>query len=151
MKAWKIAIAGLCGAAGALSAPSAMAQANQTFQLAFCNISAYSDVYVALTSKADAQRWSVSGWYPIPDNGCTLVGTFPRDTIYYYARGSNNAVWSAPDNDQNGTSQCVDADKYFTSSAGVPTCPAGQQAVRFRMIKAQANQARVTFTLTGGK
>ena len=69
MKAWKIAIAGACGAFGGLSATSAMAQANQTFQLAFCNISAFSDVYVAITSKGDAQRWNVSGWYPIPDSG----------------------------------------------------------------------------------
>jgi uncharacterized membrane protein len=152
MKAWKIAIAGVCCcASGALSATSAMAQASQTFQLAVCNISAFSDVYVAITAKADGQRWTVSGWYPIPDSGCTLVGTFPRDTVYYYARGSDKAVWAAPDNDQNGSSQCVDGDKFFTAAAGVPACPAGQQAVRFRMLKAQANQPRVTFTLTGGK
>jgi uncharacterized membrane protein len=123
----------------------------QTFQLAFCNISAYSDVYVAITSRKDAQTWTVSGWYQIPDSGCTLVGSFPADTVYYYARGSNGAVWSAADDDQTGTGQCVDLQQWFTASAGVPTCPTGQQVGRFKMIKAQANQGRLTWTLTGGK
>ena len=45
-------------------------QQSQDFQLAFCNISAFSAVVVALVRKEDAERWVVDGWYPVPNGGC---------------------------------------------------------------------------------
>ncbi|HZN28500.1 MAG TPA: hypothetical protein VFB88_03985, partial [Xanthobacteraceae bacterium] len=73
---------------------------------------------------------------------------------YYFAEGrSGNSIgiWAAPDNDQNATSQCVDHNKWFQAIAGVPSCPAGQEVVRFRMINIPANKPRITWTLSGGK
>jgi uncharacterized membrane protein len=155
MKASTLKVAVACGALGvSLSASSHAQQQGQAFQLAFCNISAYSNVTVALVHKKDAEKWAVDGWYPVPDNGCTVVGTFQRDTVYYFAEGrSGNSigVWAAPDNDQNATSQCIDHNKWFQQTAGVPTCPTGQEVVRFRMISVPANSSRITWTLSGGK
>ncbi len=155
MKAMKLAVAVACSALGVSSSDLSHAQQqSQTFQLAFCNISAYSNVVVALVHKQDGEKWAVGGWYPVPDNGCTLVGSFLRDTIYYFAegsRGNTTASWAAPDTDQNATSQCIDHNKTFQAAAGVPSCPAGQEAVRFRMINIPPNKPRITWTLTGGK
>ena len=86
MIASTLKIAVVCGALGvSLSASSHAQQQSQTFQLAFCNISAYSNVTVALVHKKDAEKWAVDGWYPVSDNRCTVVGTFQRDTVYYFA------------------------------------------------------------------
>jgi uncharacterized membrane protein len=129
-------------------------QQQQPFQLAFCNTSAYSNVLVALVHRKDAQNWTVDGWYPIPDYGCTVVGSFQRDKIYYYAYGETNddriVTWSAPDDDQTATPQCIDQNKFFRSNAGNPSCPAGQESARFRMIKVAPNLPRITWTLSGG-
>ena len=154
MKVSTLKVAVACGVLGVLLSTSSHAQQTQTFQLAFCNISAYSNVTVALVHKKDAEKWAVDGWYPVPDNGCTVVGTFQRDTVYYFAEGrSGNSIgyWSAADNDQNATSQCVDHNKWFQATAGVPTCPTGQEVVRFRMISVPANRSRITWSLSGGK
>jgi len=122
------------------------------FQLAFCNMSDFRGMLVTLMHKKDAQSWEVEGWYPVPDSGCAPLGTFPRDTVYYFAQSSEGAVWRAADNDQTASVQCVDLNKWFQAgAAGTPTCPSGQQSVRFRMITVPANLPRVTWTLTGTK
>jgi len=128
------------------------ARSGDTFELAFCNNSDYASMSLALMYKKDTQNWEVSGWYPIPDSGCTIVGRFIRDTFYYFAFSSEGAVWRAPDNDQTASNQCIDYNKWFKAVAtGVPTCPAEQQFVRFRMVTVPANLARRTWTLTGSK
>ena len=133
------------------SGAQAQQQDAQKFEIAFCNISAYTDVTVALMYKQDAQKWWVAGWYPLPDGGCSLLGSFLRDSIYYYAEGSKRSVWSAADNDQTAASKCVDHDKAFDGDASAPSCPAGQSAARFKLIKIPAAAPRITWTLTGGK
>src|SRR5262249_36024248 len=47
---------------------------NPTFELAMCNLSDFQGVFVALRHKQDAQKWTVDGWYAIPDGGCTFIG-----------------------------------------------------------------------------
>jgi len=128
------------------------AASTDTFELAFCNNSDYGRMLLALMYKKDAQNWEVSGWYPIPDSGCTIVGRFIRDTIYYFAFSGKESVWRAPDNDQTASNQCIDYNKWFRAVAtGVPTCPEGQQSVRFKMVTVPANLARRTWTLSGSK
>jgi uncharacterized membrane protein len=151
MKALSIPIVVLSLLAGN-SAMRAQDQPNATFQLAFCNLSDYDAVLVALMHKADAQNWTVDGWYPIPDRGCAPIGNFLRDKIFYFARGSSGAVWRAADNDQTASVQCVDYNKWFRlPSVGSASCPAGQTSVRFRALTVPASQARLTWTLTGTK
>ena len=156
MKAFKVPIIVACSALGIslIGAVNAQ-QPNPEFQLAFCNISAYSSVLVAVTRRQDAGRWLVEGWYPIPDQGCALLGSFLKDTIYYYAYGKTNddriVTWSPPETDQTATMQCIDRDKSFRAQSGVPSCPPDQQAARFRMLKVNPNLARTTWTLTGGR
>ena len=59
MIASTLKIAVVCAALGvSLSASSHAQQQSQTFQLAFCNISAYSNVTVALVHKKDAEKWA---------------------------------------------------------------------------------------------
>jgi uncharacterized membrane protein len=143
-----------CGLLGIFMgcAQAQQAASTDTFELAFCNNSDYASMSLALMYKKDAQNWEVSGWYPIPDSGCTIVGRFIRDIIYYFAFSGEGAVWRAPDNDQTASIQCVDYNKWFKAvGAGVPTCPAGQQSVRFKMVTVPANTARRTWTLTGSK
>jgi Protein of unknown function (DUF1036) len=160
MKRASVIAVGVCGALclfaiGFLgprwSRAGAQQQDGQKFEIAFCNISAFTDVAVALMYKQDAQRWWVAGWYALPDGGCSLLGSFLRDSIYYYAEGSKNSVWRAADNDQTAASKCVDHDKAFEGDAGAPACPQGQSAVRFKLLKIPAGTPRLTWTLTGGK
>jgi uncharacterized membrane protein len=147
-------------AAGALvlfaaGAPSAQPQGGSggTFQLAFCNISGFQTARVAITHRKDAQRWAVDGWFPIPDGGCSIIGTFQLDTVYYYAMASNpsngNTVyWGAADDDKTATSQCIDEEKAFSTWAAVPNCPAQQSPKRFRALKVNPNTRTFTFTLS---
>jgi uncharacterized membrane protein len=150
-----IAIAA-CGLAGlCLSGPiQAQQQTAPDFQLAFCNMSSFSRVLVAVAHRLDAQRWAVEGWYPVPDGGCSIAGVFKGGTVYYYAFGETRegryVFWEAPENDKAASAQCVDHKKFFQLTAGVPTCAAGQDLARFRTIRATPNQFRTTFTLTGG-
>jgi uncharacterized membrane protein len=153
MKAAGFAVAACSALSIALVVPAPAQQSpNETFEMAFCNNSDYTNILVALTYKKDAQNWESAGWYPIPDSGCAIVGRFLRDTIYYYAFSRDGGVWRAPDDDQTSSSQCVDQNKWFkTVAAGVTACPAGQQSVRFRMLKIAADLSRRTWTLTGSK
>ena len=148
------AVAACCALGLCAMTPGQAQQQSQDFQLAFCNISAYSGVVVSLTYRQNNQQWQVDGWYPIPNNGCAVVGIFPRDSVYYYAVGLANdgrsVIWSAADNDQTGSSQCIDPDKFFRAFAGVPSCPAGQEPAKFKLIKVAPDVPRVTWTLTGG-
>jgi len=144
----------ICGALGLVSvvAPHAQPQSNSTFQIAFCNMSDYRNILVALVHKKDAQNWAVEGWYPVPDRGCALAGSFLRDTVYYFAYSSEGAVWQPADNDQTATAQCIDHNKWFQgTAAGVSACPPGQQTVRFKIITVPTNLSRLTWTLTGSK
>jgi uncharacterized membrane protein len=153
MKVLNASSALACCALGlALIAPVRAQQPNQDFQLAFCNTSSYGHVLVSLAYRLDAQRWRVDGWYPLPDYGCALVGSFQRDTVYYFAHGQTSdgraVTWAAPDTDQTATAQCVDREKFFGTATGVPTCPTGQELARFRMLKVPPNTARITWTLS---
>ena len=153
MKALTLAMT-ICSALDLLSAdPSyAQQQSNTSFQMAFCNMSDYSNILVAVVHKKDAQNWAVDGWYPVPDRGCAPAGNFLRDTIYYFAYSSEGAVWRAADDDQTATAQCIDYNKWFQgTAAGVSACPAGQQSVRFKIITIPANLSGRTWTLTGSK
>jgi uncharacterized membrane protein len=154
MKVLNMLSAVSCCAVGLTSMSSAHAQQqNQDFQLAFCNISAYTNVLVSVAHRQDGQSWRVDGWYPIPDFGCALIGSFQRDTVYYYANGRTSdgrvVAWSAADTDQTATSQCIDRDKFFQATAGVPSCPSGQELAKFKMIKVAPDRSRITWTLTG--
>jgi uncharacterized membrane protein len=157
MKALKLTaavVAGLAaGAASAQQAPNTSGQQQQSasFELAVCNMSAFQGVFVALMHKQDAQKWVVDGWYAVPDSGCSLLGTFLRDTVYYYAESNDGASWRAADTDQSVTPQCIDHNKLFTGPAGATSCPPGEVGVKFRTIKVPANQARLTWALTGSR
>ncbi len=101
-----IAIAGCCVAGLCLSNLTHAQQTSQEFQLAFCNISNFSRVLVAIAHRQDAQRWTVDGWYPVADYGCSIAGTFKGDTVYYYAfgetRDGRNVTWSRAGQRQDG-------------------------------------------------
>lgn len=149
---WPGAVA-VCCAAGLFAMPQGQAQQpSRDFQLAFCNISAFSNVLVSLVYRQNDQQWQVDGWYPVPDRGCAVMGSFPRDVVYYYAFGQTNdgrdVVWSAGENDQTASAQCIDRSKFFRALAGVPSCPAGQEPARFKLIKIAPNVPRMTWTLS---
>jgi uncharacterized membrane protein len=136
-------------------APGARSQTPQqsqsaTFELAMCNLSDFKGAFVALSHKQDAQKWLVNGWYAIPDNGCTFIGTFLRDTIYYYAQSNDGGVWRGSDTDQTSRAECIDPDKWFQVADG-PTCSTGLAATKFRLITVPASAPRLTYTLTGKK
>jgi uncharacterized membrane protein len=117
-------------------------------------MSSFSRVLVAVAHRLDAQRWAVEGWYPVPDRGCAIAGTFKGNSVYYYAFGETRegryVFWEAAENDKTASAQCVDHNKFFRLTAGVPTCAAGNDLARFRPIRAVPDQFRTTFTLTGG-
>jgi len=138
----------VCGVLIVLLFGPSRAQQSQTFELAACNMSDFRGVFMALRHKQDAQHWQVDGWYAIPDGGCAFIGTYLRDTFYYYAESNDNAQWSANDNDQTGQAECVNHDQWFTEPGGAP-CAQGLASVRFRMVQVPANMARYTYTLTG--
>lgn len=149
------AIAGCCLAALCVSSPAqTQQQASQEFQLAFCNMSSFSRVLVAIAHRVEAERWAVEGWYPVPDRGCAIAGNFKGNNVYYYAfgetRDGRHVTWEAAENDKTASAQCVDHSKFFRLTAGVPTCATGNALARFRSIRAVPNQFRTTFTLTGG-
>jgi uncharacterized membrane protein len=148
------AVAGVCLAGLCLSSVTQAQQGTQEFQLAFCNMSSFSRVLVAIAHRQDGQRWAVDGWYPVPNYGCAVAGTFKGDSVYYYAFGETRdgrfVFWEAEQNDKAASTQCVDHNKFFRLSGGLPTCAAGQDTARFRIIRAIPNRYRTTFTLTGG-
>jgi uncharacterized membrane protein len=145
MKALKLAAAVVCSALSG----SAYGQQNPnpTFELAMCNLSDFQGVFVALRHKQDARKWAVDGWYAIPDGGCTFIGTFLRDTIYYFAESNDGGVWSAAETDKTAAPECIDLDKTFKRVSG-GSCPADQLTARFRLITVPANLPRLTYTLT---
>jgi uncharacterized membrane protein len=155
MGASKPAVVALCGALAVSFVGSAGAQQppapaqNPTFQLAVCNLSDFQGVFFAVKYKQSAESWAVDGWYAIPDGGCTLIGTFQRDSVYYYAESNDGARWNGAATDQTAQSECVDPDKWFKQAAGSSACATGQTAQRFRMITVPANLPRLTFSLTG--
>jgi uncharacterized membrane protein len=153
MGALKPAVAAICGALVLSSVGSSRAeqQQNQTFELAVCNLSDFQGVFFALRHKQNTQKWAVDGWYAIPDGGCTFIGSFLRDTIYYYAESNDGANWAATDTDQTGQPECIDHDKWFQQTAGGPSCSAGQATVKFRMITIPSDLPRLTFSLTGSR
>jgi len=150
MRRSPLAAAVLCSALGALCTGSSHAQQtpDPTFELAMCNLSDFQGVFVALRHKQDAQKWTVDGWYAIPDGGCTFIGSFLRDTIYYFGESNDGAIWSAADTDNTGAAECIDLEKTFRRASG-GSCAAGQVSARFRLITVPANLSRLTFTLTG--
>src|ERR1700682_3879581 len=85
MGALKPTLAAVCGALvlSFVGSSRAEQQQTQTFELAVCNLSDFQGVFVALRHKQNTQKWAVDGWYAIPDGGCTFIGSYLRDTIYY--------------------------------------------------------------------
>ncbi len=134
-----------------VGASHAEQQQNEAFELAMCNLSDFQGMFVALRHKQDSQTWMVDGWNAIPDGGCAFIGTFPRDTIYYYAESNDGGTWRAADTDQTGMSECIDHDKWFQHAADATPCPAGQVIARFRKITIPPTLPRLTFTLSGKK
>jgi uncharacterized membrane protein len=151
MGALKLMAAAICGALVLSFVDSARAEQkqNQTFELAVCNLSDFQGVFFALRHQQAGQKWMVDGWYAIPDGGCTLIGSFPRDTVYYYAESNDGANWAATDADQTGQKECIDHDKWFQQAAGGASCASGQAQVKFRLITIPADLPRLTFSLTG--
>ena len=150
MKVSRLAAAVFCSALSALFAGSSHSQQrpDPTFELAMCNLSDFQGVFVALRHRQNAQKWAVDGWYAIPDGGCTFIGSFLRDAIYYFGESNDGAVWSAADTDRTGAAECIDLEKTFKRASGGP-CAADQVSARFRLITVPANLSRLTFTLTG--
>jgi hypothetical protein len=126
------------------------AQQVKTFQLAFCNLSQASPIYIALTHRRDASRWAVEGWFPLLGSGCSILGTFQQGEVYFYAFGVRNnqyVFWSPADGDEAASTQCVDRDKAFSGLlAANPSCPDGQVPVRFRKLQI-GDTPLFTFTL----
>jgi uncharacterized membrane protein len=150
MAGWKSPIIALCGALIASFVGPARAQAQDTtFELAVCNLSDFRGVFFAVKYKREDESWMVDGWYAIPDGGCTFVGTYQRDTIYYYAESMDGASWNGAATDRTAQAECIDRDKWFEQAAGAKECPAGQAMARFRLITAPAELERFTFSLTG--
>jgi hypothetical protein len=126
-------------------------QGAKTFQLAFCNVSRARPVYIAITRRKDGERWAVEGWYPLLDFGCSIIGNFEADTVYFYAIGIRNnqyVTWGGAENDETAATQCIDRNKAFGGFiAAAPGCPAGQTSVRFLRLKVPQDAPRYTFTL----
>lgn len=126
-------------------AQEAAQQRSPTFELAMCNMTDVHGLFVAIASKQTSQKWWVTGWYALPDYGCTLIGTFPRDAVYFYAESTIAGVTStAPDN--TPISACIDHDRLFQGPTGGKACPQDQERVDFTPIKVPATTPRVTFT-----
>ncbi len=144
MKALKVWIVLACSAVGIALAGPARAQ-DAEFQLSFCNMSAFSNVMVAVTRRQDAQRWLVEGWYPIPEDGCAIVGSFLRDTIYYYAYGQTNdgriVTWSPPATDTTAAAQCVDLRQVLPSAIRWPVVCVGSGIGALQADQDSAEQA----------
>lgn len=120
----------------------------QTFNFAACNLSAATNVYIALMVREvnDPQKWQVHGWFPLPDGGCNYIGSFYGDSFYWYAFGNSNNVWSAADTDRTMSKQCIDSVHAFDEWAGA-TCQAGQVVVNFRRWDVDPSSAGVTLKL----
>jgi Putative metallopeptidase/Protein of unknown function (DUF1036) len=123
-----------------------------TFTFAICNESKATNVGTSLMVKLpeDPENWQVFGWFPLPNGGCSLIGSFYGDHLYYYAEGSNNTVWTAPETQQNATKQCIDHVNAFQHVAGAP-CRAGQVMVNFRRIDIAPADSGITWHLIGGR
>jgi uncharacterized membrane protein len=137
------------GALALLPAAQAQPPKADTFELAICNISNVPSVFVALAHRHDAQSWRVEGWYAIPDWGCALVGTFMRDAIYVYAESQDGTAWKPVETDRSGRAECVDHKQWFAAVAGASACEPGQTRARFRMLQVAADEARLTWSITG--
>jgi len=120
----------------------------QTFTFSVCNMSKVSNVSVALMGKSpnDPNTWRVVGWFEIPDSGCNYIGSFYGDKIYWYAEGSNKAVWRAAETDRTGSKQCIDHAKAFEEVGGTK-CSAGQVQVNFRLRTISPADVGVTLRL----
>jgi uncharacterized membrane protein len=156
MGALKPAVAAICGALVVSFVGSSRAEqlhpsegGNSTFELAVCNLSDFQGVFLALKHRQDAQKWVVDGWYAVPDGGCTFIGSFLRDSVYYYAESNDGAYWAAAATDQTAQPECVDHDKWFQQTAG--GCASGQETVKFKMIPVPSNLPRLTYTLSGSR
>jgi uncharacterized membrane protein len=128
-------------------------QQKQTFSLALCNRSTATSVNVVLLYRPpnDPDKWQVEGWYPLPDGGCQLIGSLYGDRLYWYAMGNGGkAVWSAPDNDANASTQCIDPRKAFRFAAG-SDCGDEKTLVRMRRVNINPTLSMYTLTLQGGE
>ena len=151
MKARIIVVAAACALFGTAYFGSSHVQAQPqitTGGLSMCNLSDFSKVVVATISRQSAQNWVVKGWHALPNGGCSFVGTFLRDTVYYYAEG-NGANWAAAESDQSAIAQCIDKDKHFEFASSNRTCPTGLSLARFKMLKLAPDDPLFTWTLTG--
>jgi Protein of unknown function (DUF1036) len=79
------------------------------FILSVCNKSGVKNVWMAFASLKDPKTWHVHGWYKVTDAGCSSMGEFYRDTIYYFAGdGELKTTWSG-----ESTEQCVNPSNQF--------------------------------------
>jgi hypothetical protein len=124
---------------------------NTSFKLTLCNMSQFRLVRAAIVYQKDEKNWTVEGWHPLPDYGCSIIGTFRGDSIFYFAFGFGSdgkpVFWSAGDDDKSATSQCVDGAKSFSAAIGSPTCPTGQTQVKFRKLTFAPDDTLPTITL----
>jgi uncharacterized membrane protein len=118
------------------------------FGFSFCNFSKHPDLSLALMSKSmDAPHaWRTEGWFGIADGGCSFIGSFYGDKIYFYAETSDKMSVAASSTDPTASKQCVDATKSFGLNAGSP-CRAGQKLVNFIMREIDPTAATVTVRL----
>jgi hypothetical protein len=126
-------------------------QQNDNFTLSLCNRSAATKVHMALGVQpvGGSQDLQALGWFPVPDGGCDVIGTFRGDRVYWYAEGVNNNkswVWSAADTDQAALKQCVNPVNAFQLPA-TTKCQSGQKLISFRRWTVDPSLSNVTITL----
>ncbi len=128
-------------------------QQTKTFSLAVCNLSAVTNVSVAILVQLinDPQQWRSLGWFNVPNEGCNLIGSFHGDRAYLYAEGNNGKIaWRAPDNDKTAAKQCIHPENAFEVVA-TTRCQPGQVVRNFVRRDIEPGSFGFTWRLTGGK
>jgi hypothetical protein len=127
-------------------------QQKQTLTVSICNQSKARDVRVSLQYRPinEPEKWRVQGWFPVPDGGCSIIGSVFGDSLYYYAVGDGGSfVWAAADDDKTASRQCIDKSKAFMLPANTQ-CASDKVQVGFRRWDIAPNASSATFTLLGG-
>ena len=129
--------AAICSILGPASVGPSQAQTAEWFSFEVCNSSSVRNVSIAILSKNDlnGSSWHLAGWYIIPDGGCTTIGGYWRDRVYFYGQGDDGAYWTG-----NDTPQCVNLTARFerTVTQGYE-CSRGETSVGMSLVLIPAN------------
>ena len=90
------------------------------FEFTVCNGTQNQTIYVAVAYRSEphSSNWTVKGWFPADEEGCSKIGTFPKGKFYFYARSAN---WSWTG---TATHQCIESG--FFERPAAESCPSSQ-------------------------